>query len=272
MTEKRRLAAMSGFVGALICALLFMMFKCVPSEVQAQGPIGNVNFAQPFSVTMSASQTFFSVNNIGQAAGSVQFHGTRPANCPVLLEGSADNSHWSTLAASAPGSAGSTFMYANGFFSYYRLAFNPYANGGCNNQTIAGSYYGYSAPLPVTPRDAWVTVSNISAPATLPQTGDGPVALDGVECTNTGAATAYLQLFDGSNTLGSNFFFQIGIGAGATFASGVLPSYVTSLTGSDTFYAGASTTAGGSTAGGPLVCDFQLNVTGPFYPLLPVAP
>jgi hypothetical protein len=269
MTENRRLALGSGIAGALILAALFALFKC-PSPVSAQGPIGNVNFAQPFSVTLASTISYLSIKNIGQAAGSVQFRGVTGQSCPIYLEGSADNTNWSILAASPPGNAGSTFFYANGFFSYYRLAFNPNNNGSCNDLTVTGSYYGYAAPLPINSVDEWVTASSVSTPTLLNLTGFGPVGLDGIQCTNTGAATAYLQLFASNTapTLGSNFFFQVGIGAGLTFATGKLPSYATTLS----LYAGASTAAGGSTAGGPLVCNFQINPTGPFYPLLPVGP
>jgi hypothetical protein len=254
-------------------AALFALFK-YPSPVTAQGPIGNVNFAQPFSVTMGSTESTLSIKNIGQAAGSVQYNALPNAACPILLEGSADDSHWWLLASSAPSlirnSQSSGLFYANGFNSYYRLVFNPNGSGTCNNLTETGSYYGYSAPLPINKQDAWYEVDSASSPTAITSSNVIAWALDGLQCTNTGTSTAYLQLFSATSapTLGTAFFYQIGIASGQTLSAtsfGIVQD-------SGQLFAGASTAVSGSTAGGPVNCDFQINATGPFYPLLPVGP
>lgn len=269
MTQNKRLALMSGVLGALLVLALYVVFHLAP-PVQAQGPIGNVNFAQPFTMHLESVETFLSVRNIGQSAGSVLFKGVSGNACPLLLEGSSDNLNWSVLAGSPPGIAGSSFIYANGFFSYLRIAFNPYANSFCNGLTVTGSYYGYSSPLPINPVDQWFTVPGVASPVSIGVGGSMVVGLDSIECTNTSASVGYLQLFASTSTptLGSGELFDIGIPAGQTYNSGKLPAFISELQ----LWAGASTAAGGSTAGGPFVCNFQMNVTGPFYPLPPAAP
>jgi hypothetical protein len=262
-------------LSAFCLLIFFTLFKC-PSPVSAQGPIGNVNFAQPFSVTMTSAESTVSVRNIGQAAGSVQYNSLPNALCPIVLEGSANDTNWWTLATSSPElvrlSPTSGLFYANGFNSYYRLVFNPNATTSCNNLTETGTYYGYSAPLPINKQDVWYEVDSLSSVDQVMSSTSGVIdwALDGVQCTNNGSAEAYLQLFSSAATptLGSGFFYQIGIANGQTFSQNL-----TGIIGPDgPLWAGASTAVSGSTAGGPLLCDFQVNATGPFYPLLPPGP
>jgi len=65
---------------------------------------------------------------------------------------------------------------------------------------------------------------------------------------------------DSAPSLGTGYFYQIGIGAGLD-----VDFNFHNFAGNQLLYAGAATTAGGATAvSSALLCDFQINRRGPF--------
>lgn len=172
-------------------------------------------------------------------------------------------------------------IYANGYYTYLRVKLSACAGG-----SLSAVYTGYSTPLPVTViADAIVTSSNVAAPLKVTNYGT-PYVVKGWQCFNPNNTPAYVQFFKATTapTLGTGFFFQIGVpaasglaGTGGTtfvYASPDLPvQNVCCSVGAQELWVGAATTPGGNTAvGTPLVCDFETNGSGPFYPQTPFDP
>lgn len=227
--------------------------------------------------TFSASapvpgDTIVSLPNFGQAAHSVQVvYGAASANCKTVLEVSLDGSasSWFTL-VSIPNIAGTSTTqvgYGNGYFPFLRLVLNENNAPGCVTG-ISGTYTGYQHPIP------WqATVYNsphvdVQGPVTITTAIEypAPQILVGWSCSNPNGATAYLQIADKSPPpagAGAFRLYVLGIPAGKTVSDDV------AIYSGNGLSASASTTPTGAVPlAAPLVCNFQLNLNGPFGPFL----
>lgn len=258
-----------GTVGCLaLAALLAVLLTEKTGQGQFAGYIELQTITQSFSITVGAGTSTFPLNNQGQIAHSIQYQWSSVTGCVFTLDGSTDGSHWSTLAAGQSTLAASNqFTYANGFFSQLRIKATN-----CATTTLAGVYTGYQVPLPINPPVTNFTPAAVASPVQVFVANNTPYLTTGLQCNNPNAAAAFLQLFDSANgstpTLGTAFFYQVGIPAGALFN---FPS--TALLGTKNLWMGAATAAGGNTAVGTgLNCSVQVNLAGPFYPLVPNSP
>lgn len=172
-------------------------------------------------------------------------------------------------------------IYANGYYTGVRVKLSA-----CQGGTLSAVYTGYYSPLPVTViADSTFTSSNVKNPVQVTNYGT-PFVIKSFQCFNTNSTPAYIQLFKSPTapTLGANFFYQIGVPAASGLAGtgGSAFSYaqpdiqidgVCCSVGSSNLWVGAVTTPGGNTAvTTPLVCNFQTNGSGPFYPQTPASP
>lgn len=271
MSERKRQIAILAMLAALFIGVVIIMPLYFSPKAVAESGMPNSTFSQPFNQSLGTAQSFVTLKNLGQLASSVEYvFSGGGTGCRMLLEASSDNSHWSVLAQAISNLNGSTsFIYANGFFNYFRLDFNPDNMSECSSTTVAGSYYGFSSPLSVARSDATAFKSGISTPSAIYEV-NSIYSVDGLQCTNDGTSAAWLQLFDATSTptLGTGMMYEVEIPANGTFTFSGPASFI----GQHTLYLGAATSAGGSTAGGPVECNAQINLAGPWYPILPTAP
>ena len=116
--------------------------------------------------------------------------------------------------------------------------------------------------------------TGFAAAPTLATLGNGTATCSGsaVVSTALGPPIAFLELYDNalSPPLGTkSFFYEVGIPPASSF------SYTggKSLFGAQIFWAAAATASNGTIAvSTPLVCNFQVNYSGPFAPFNPFAP
>jgi hypothetical protein len=230
-----------------------------------------------FSVSGGAPtpKTIIPLPNFGQAAHTVQVvYGNAAANCTVWLQVSTDNSNWFTLvmipniSGANPYEPSATQVgYGNGYFPFLRLIANANDAVGCTT-SIAGIYTGYQHPIPWQATVYNAPHADIKAPVTLTDLIEYPAGqiLTGWTCTNPNASTAYLQIADKNPPpagAGSFLLYVLGIPAGKTVSDSV------AIYSGNGLSASASTTPTGNTpVTSPLVCNFQLNLNGPFGPFL----
>lgn len=207
---------------------------------------------------------FPNANQIGHAV--TLSWASASGTCLFYLEGSNDNAAWYTLAAaSAPSATSNQMIFANGYFTFMRGE-----TSSCNGN-LTGVYTATSDPLPINPVTVSATSNTVAGAGQL--FGDDlPYILTQIICFNPDSThTAYVQLFDssGSPTLGTGYFFQLGLPPLQTVSAPNI--YVEGI---HTLWAGASTTQGGGTAisGFSVGCSASVNATGPYYPLLPASP
>lgn len=286
---KRWMVAVFAFV-----AIMTSLCLAIPTPTPAQY-IGSVSQAStqlnfsttsaisaPLAITAcSASVTTNCLRMVGQAAHELNltYSGIGPSgsSCRVLLDGSADGTNWVTIGqayfpnGSAYGTLTAT-VFANAYFPLIRVGIVPPTTGGCATLTL--SYLGFQNPVPIpangqnflsTSVAAGISLGIIPFSAFQPVQGSNLVwYLTSFQCSNPNTSTAWLNIGDGAAT--GPWFFNVGIPAGDTYQYNGPPQL-----GYNTLYFAAFTTAAGSTpVSTALVCNAQINYSGPFLPLSPV--
>lgn len=269
MRTGHRVLRPSSFV---LLLLVIALLTWVPvSKVQAQfagQPVSTLSFSVPAGTLISRT---FVIPNRGQVAHTIQVvYGQAVAHCATILQASMDNASWFTLLAVPNINATNNTQVgqANGYFTYLRITTNSNQASGCTVST-SGTYTGYAVALPPQPTIYNAPHIDIAASVTLTPAIEYPASqiLTGFSCHNPNNSTAYLEIMDRNPPpagLGSFILYQIGIPAEQTFVYPGPPIYSGSA-----LSAGAATAASGVVAVGvPLVCDFALNINGPFGPIL----
>ena len=269
--------------GATLLAILALALCATPARAQYIGNVGLASTVSNFTyagglVTVvippcDATHTSNCIEMIGQAAHLLNLNYAIGNECEILLDGSADGSHWSTLAAAhfnQSNAAQSQLTTANGYFPLMRVKINP---GGTTCAAITGTYSGFQVPLPLSNLALNFSNSAVGAVHNVGGTTiDTPYLFVGCQCFNPNNAVAWLQLFDAhaSPILGTTPpTYQAAIPALGAFT--LQPGV--SLLGTLLLWAGATTTAGGATpVASALTCNFQINYNGPFVPLTPPSP
>ncbi len=251
----------------LVVSLLLSCNSPKPLHAQFIGYVSQQTVTKQISAVMTASTTHMDLQNLGQAGHSLVTSSTI-GSCVTTLDASVDKINWFVLASTAdPGNGVLLLAVANGYFPALRLTFNFGANSICNTGVVTGTYAGYQTPLPVlqtfygrgTP-----TASNVASPVGITPVV-APWIMGGFSCFNPNGSTAFLELFDppSAPTLGTGYYFIIGIPAGGLYVHQSNMNYA----GQYQMYAGAATTATGSTAvSTALVCSFQFTNNGQIMP------
>ena len=272
-----------GKFSATALLLLSSMMFVPATPAQYIGNVGQASTQSPFTSDAGAFQVLIPtcttggqtncLKMIGQVSHQViaTYAGSVGHPCEVLLDGSLDGVLYQTLSSLYfSGPAATESMVANGNYPNLRLKINPGGLSTC--AALNGTYTGFQTPLPVSSIATPIhQVASAIAQVNTAVTLNTPYLIAGVQCFNPNGGTAYLQLFDAaaSPTLGTAYFYEIGIPAGAVFNFPL----GSSLLGKTILWMGAATAAGGSTAVGTAVdCNFQMNYWGPFAPLNPVSP
>ena len=260
----------------LIAFLLGILIALVPpcSRAQFLGYVAQQVVTRDFFFPAGLpTQGTLSFQNIGQAGHTVAYWWVVGGlgNCTLTLEGSFDGAVWTTIAAGpdALGTTGPRLTFTNGYFSLVRINVNPNLDAVCQ-ASLHGSYTGYQSPLPITKITNTIRVAAIAAPTPINTNMNvsTPAIIEGFECYNPNQATAYLQIFASAVVPpalgGPSMIFEVAIPTLQTY-SYPGPAF---HAGQSRQWAGAATALGGNVAvGTPLVCNFQLNYQGPFYPM-----
>lgn len=207
------------------------------------------------------------INGFNIAAGSITYttgvvsitYTMAPPGVPVAHYTSTINSGFSGIS------------YGNGYYTYMRVKLSACSAGG-----VTAVYTGYQTPLPINVIADTSQTADFTTPVQVSFYGT-PFEILGFQCTNSGGSPAFLQLFKVTNApaLGTNFFYQIElpVNVPVVYTGPVMSINAVGPAGVQDLWAGASTTAGGSTAAGTAVnCNFQTNGSGPFYPATPLSP
>lgn len=275
-------------LGVVILILFLLVLLVTTGDVKSQytGNVGLATTVANFSYTAnsgqkiigvcSATQTTNCIKMVGQSAHLITVNSPAYPPCRILLDGSFDGSQWQTLAQidwetfvnQAP-----TQALANGYFPVLRLKINPTGDAPCTTG-FTGAYQGFQTPLTPFNVNQTFARSAISTPVNVLAAAAGSTRyylVDGFQCTNTNASTAYLELStsQAAPTLGTgNYIYEFPIPAGQAFTYPGPPWMGTYL-----FWASAVTASNGNTAvTTALECDFQMNFAGPFAPFNPNSP
>ncbi len=259
-----------------IFLLLTSYFLLLTSPLSGQfiGYTAQQVATKTFSVSAGAPtpNTVINLPNMGQAAHSLQVvYGAAGAHCTTWLQASLDGtvSSWFTLVQvpNINGTSTTQVGYGNGYFPFLRLVLNGNSAPGCVTG-ISGSYTGYQHPIPWQATVYNAPHTDVQAPVTITSLIEypAPEILVGYTCSNPNAATAYLQIADKNPppaAAGGFLLYVLGIPAGKTLGDSV------AIYSGNGLSASASTTATGNTPLAlPLVCNFQINLNGPFGPFL----
>jgi hypothetical protein len=244
-----------------ILSLLFILLPLTTPKVEAQFA-GQTTFSQTFTVGLPGTvgtHEHVSIPNRGQLSETISYTWNAPCattgnTATFYLEGSNDNANWFALATSVElfATASSAVMYSNGYFTYKRLSFPP-----CENltgpATFTGVYTGYGYPLPLNFLAPTILV--IAAQAFAPLGPAGFNLVNGFQCSNPNASTAFLFLGN----------VMVPLPATSTYSYGG-PGF---LINRGTSNYGAYTTAGHTVpVATPVDCTIDIT-GGPFYPLSP---
>jgi hypothetical protein len=235
-----------------------------PPEVEAQymGTFSQQLDTETFSFTWGNTPIVYKIRNLGQAGHSLFIPSTATSGqgCSIVLQGSGDGLEWTTMAALPYTGAGAfnVMLYASGSFTILRIVANPHYSTCTAAGTSKVYYVGYQFSSPAFDANEALTATFKGPTALFPTgTDQNPYSLAGMQCYNPNASTAYIQLFDtaGTAVLGTGYFYQIGVGAGAS-ADFSLHDF----SGYFLLYIGAATTAGGSTAvSSSVTCTVEAN-------------
>ena len=251
-----------------------------PPVAFAQGS-GQNTFSQKFIALISTSHQYFTIPNNNQTGHSLSYTFSSSdagiSLCGILLEGSSDKITWQILSASSNvGASQVGTFFGNGYFTYLRLEVQP-----CSVSNVTVDYTGYGTLVPIPTAPFPFLNENIGAVVAVASGAfSTPQLLTGFQCSNPGSSSAFLQLFSAltAPTLGAYYFYEQEIPAGGTIYYDGLPlaAYLSTrapYVGSSTYYgfwAGASTAAAGGTAvSTPVICNFQINASGPYTPYNP---
>ena len=258
---------------ALFCLLVLIAVCVYPPrsqkvEAQYQGTFSQQLDVETLQFAWTNTPSVNAIHhNLGQAAHTIFIPVTTGggAGCSIIFQGSGDGLNWTTLAA-LPHIASWTYpvtLFAFGTFNYYQIVANPHSQTCFTSGVFPIYYVGYQFGGPLIPGAENFASTPGAITLVFPTGTDGnPYQPIGGQCYNPNASTAYLQLFDSTAapSLGTGYFYQIGIGAGLD-----VDFNFHNFAGNQLLYAGAATTAGGATAvSSALLCDFQINRRGPF--------
>ena len=288
MFKKIRHAAtvtiLAGFIAAILAAVIF-----TPRVPIVEAQSGNVSFSLTFQVPISSFAQYITIPNRNQIGHTVNYaYTTNPgsellANCGIFLDaanngtGTTSGSNWNTIAASGnPIGLQNGNFSANGYSTFYRLKIPE-----CTESAITITYVGYFSSVPVMPLSYdganrhGTTATAVSTVVRADPIYATPGVLTSFQCGNPDPTnTAYLQIYVGNSTpsIGPGMMmFSIPAAQTVNFSETPI-SYFALSTGTNyaQLYAAATTTATGTTAvSTALVCNFQTNATGPYYPFGP---
>jgi hypothetical protein len=266
-------------------ALLILLAVVAPACALAQSfePFTKV-FSLPASVSnqiipMCSTGSTGCIPDYKQVSHSVTLTMSTPAACGFLLDASSDNSIFNTIAANSTGgmigygTIKTVTAQANGYYPYLRIKVLP-----CS-YAVSVSYTGYSNSQQIN----FTGYPSVIAVTSYGTTGLGyltPTVLQGLSCTNTDSAnTAWLHVLANAATrIAPDDFIlmETGIGPSATwnyFGPPINLLGVTQTTALNYLYFGAFTTSSGATpVTNPVLCNFQSNGSGPYYPFFPLSP
>ena len=235
----------------ILIAIVMQIPFCVRGNAQFQGYFAQQTVTNTFTQDMAATPTRVAINNIGQAAHTILLSSSGSDNCVVTLDASKDGNQFFVLASTIVHGPSLVGVSANGYFPVLRLTLNFESNAACAGANVTGTYIGYQFPLPTISQFAPGSIgvlNNLTSPVLFfgftPTVA--PWQVSELDCSNPGAAVAYLEMFDAATTptLGTGMLFEIGIPAG-----GALTLTPTSpWTGTSAGWIGAATTPTGSTA------------------------
>jgi hypothetical protein len=272
MNHQKQAASFTSLLLIVGLAFLWVGLGLVqgPATVQAQN---QAVYVQMLKFTGTVSNQYISIPNRSQTAHTVQIQwATSAGGCAVELDGSGDGTNFVAIASGnfIP-NAGSEALIANGYFTAIRIKI--FGSAICSTVPHTGVYTGYQYPLPVGNIATISTYQNAGTnnnTAQLSSSG-GPVnAISAFQCYNTNNTLAYLQIFNATapGVVGSGFVYQVPI-PGSTLFSYIGPKIV----GSNTFFIGAATAAGGAVGVTDAVaCVFEQDFSGPWAPLLLPSP
>jgi hypothetical protein len=151
----------------------------VPFTIQPHGLVAYIPPCTPPLTPTATSPCIPNRNQLGHTI-SWSFNHDGGFSSYFLFQGSNDNATWQTLAAGNSGGTNalvSGMSYANAYFLYLRLLLSNTAG------TLAGTYTGYSQPVPINPLSQGIRSLTVGAPATLANFGT-PYIVNGFQCFN----------------------------------------------------------------------------------------
>ena len=260
-----------------------------PSPVQAQGgsffsrtyqvPVNSFTQYIPACTTSQAG----CIPNYEQVGQTINYtFTTNPgsqllANCAILLDGSNDGTNWVTFGASgnAFGQKVGSFS-ANAYYPFRRLKIPECISA------ITIVYIGYGSSVTVNPQPfpgpsrLGVIATNVQGVVRADPVWSTPAVFTSFQCSNPDPTNeAWLQLFVAASTptiAQGNMTFGIPPAQTITYSGPALSYYALSV-GTITatgLYAAATTSATGATpVATAIICNFQTNGTGPYYPWNP---
>lgn len=255
------------WVAVLICGFVLIgLFLTPRAPVHAQSQSGSFSLSFSFPYHTVSQKAYFSIPNRGQVSDSVSYVFTAGISgaCTFELDGSNDGKTWFVLANGTNTSlslAASGTIYSNGYYPFKRIATAGCASGGAG--TISGVYTGYPSTIPVSETSSLtVTTSAQNAGVYEPSAN---FLLQGFQCFNPNTSVTYLQLQTAFSS--GTILLQIGIVAGATY------NYQgPAIIWSPNLIAYSSSTFNTQTpATDALICTFEINPSGPFYPANPLS-
>ena len=263
-----------GTVRAVLLAAVLLALLAPSASAQFVGYIAQQTVTRSFAVAGAVVETIIPLQNIGQAAHSLQvtFSVAAPGSCLVWLEGSQGGVAYIPIAAVPQIDNQPRTVFANGYYTLMRIRVNPNGAAGCVAD-VAGRYTGYQFPIPISFNVANRTIRTITAVVdantAFPSTTNGtPEILHSIACYNPNQGVAFVQLLDGAvapalGTLGV-IRYEIGVPTATTI---VLSSSLGLARFGTHPWIGAATAEGGAVAVGTgLTCALGLNYYGPFEP------
>jgi hypothetical protein len=266
-------------------ALAFVMVPWPPSKVSAQS---FEPFTKTFNLPASASAQIIPNCTTGstgcipgfkQVAHSVTLTMSTAAACGFLLDASADNSTFNTIAANSTGGVegyGTIFTVtaqANGYYPYLRIKVLP-----CTS-SVTVTYTGYNSPQPInfTGFASHFAVTSYGSVSLLGHLT--PTVILGLQCGNTDtSAVAYLWVAANLATrvpASDVVLLQIPIGPSATWDYSGPPINVLGVTQNTAlnwlYFQGTTTASGGTNVTNPILCNLQTTGSGPYYPFFPLS-
>lgn len=276
-------------LGALVAAL-FIDVPAPRTHAQTGGSVQLSTAVQLFTVHTNGSEIIQNITaNIGQTGHQVTYSFAPVGQtCVIQLEAANVNtggSTWFTLGAGTDqnlfqGSGGlaSQRIVATGYFPFLRLAIDSNASSLCTGQTVQLTYTGSQESAYPQPLFYAVGPKFIGAPASqfcgLGPTAGGvntycpagmsqPYLLNGINCYNSSASAAFVQVYDSAAAPTLNGTGELTLPIGAN--SG-LNWTGPQLLGAYNLWLAGTTTWNGSTgvAASTLSCSAQMNAIGPF--------
>lgn len=275
---------LSVLLGVALSTLLIAFLSPLRQSVEAQNT-GTVQLAvrtQSFTFASTTAAQVIGIGSVSQVGHMLNIFftniGSGATLCHVVFEGSNNNTIWFLL-ASAVQAQSLTYVnqpqiYANGYFPYLRVIVNPEGFADCESASLTVNYSGFATAVPINNLTSSYDVTadlagtTAIAPPNITNVPTGPFIWNGLQCSNSGASAAFIQLFNlaGAPTLGTTPpFYTALVPATGNWAYAGPPIPQTGHN-QEMWIAATTTRTGGSTATN-VSCQAQINYSGPFYPL-----